>query len=58
MESNAHRRSLGMVTLEPSQTDLPHVSPSTLLSLTVSKRRKRLKPAIESKKRVVKRKGL
>ena len=58
MESNAHRRSLGMSTLEPWQTDLPAAPPSILASLTISKGKKRLKPAVEGRKKVVKRKGL
>jgi hypothetical protein len=47
-----------MRTLEPWQTDLPAAPPSILASLTISKGKKRLKPAVEGRKKVVKRKGL
>ena len=49
MESNAHRRSIGIVIQDalPPSSDAPVL----LASLTVSKIRKRLRPAVESKKK-------
>ena len=51
MESNAHRRSLGTVTLDPVAQTIQQALPSVLPSLTVGKSRKRLIPAVEGKKR-------
>lgn len=59
MESNAHRRSLGLVTLAP--TFLPNsldIQPTVLPSLTTSKKTRRLVPAIESRKKSVKKNNL
>ena len=51
MESNAHRRSIGM-TLEdalPSSSTITHTTHAVLASLTFSQAKKRLRPAVESK---------
>lgn len=56
IESNAHRRSLGMATLDPHIVAVRNALPSILPSLTVSKGKKRLKPAVETRKKVAKKK--
>jgi hypothetical protein len=56
MESNAHRRSLGVLTLDPASPPVQFSSPPVLASLVVSKRKKRLVPAVEGKKRAPKKK--
>ena len=49
MESNAHRRSLGSITLDPVAPAVQQTLPSVLPSLTVGKARKRLIPAVEGR---------
>ena len=51
MESNAHRRSLGTLTLDPVAPTIQQEMPPVLPSLTVGKTKKRLIPAVEGKKR-------
>lgn len=56
MESNAHRRSIGVSTLDPVITAIPVVVPAILPCLTVSKGKKRLVPAVEARKKIQKKK--
>ena len=51
MESNAHRRSLGTLTLDPVAPTIQQELPPVLPSLTVGKTKKRLIPVVEGKKR-------
>ena len=57
MESNAHRRSLGSVTLEPTEARVKSNAPSTLSSLVVGNSRKRHVPAVELRKKAQKKKS-
>ena len=54
MESNAHRRSLGNATLDPTAIPIQHDIPAVLPSLTASKGKKRIIPAIERRKKTSK----
>ena len=56
MESNAHRRSLGVLTLEPASSPIQLSLPPVLPSLVVSKKKKRLVSAVEGNKRAPKKK--
>ena len=51
MESNAHRRSLGTITLDPVAPTIQQELLPVLPSLIVGKTRKRLIPAVESRNR-------
>ena len=53
MESNAHRRSIGMAVEDalPSSSTT-HTTHVVLASLTVSKVKKRLRPPVESKMKI------
>ena len=54
MESNAHRRSLGNATLDPTTIPIQHDITAVLPSLTVGKGKKRLIPAVEGRKKASK----
>ena len=56
MESNAHRRSLGILTLDPASSPTQLSLPPVLSLLVVSKKKKRLVPAVEGKKSAPKKK--
>ena len=55
MESNAHRRSLGMKALDPTISAETQPIVPALPTLTVGRGKKRLKPAVEARKKGSKR---
>ena len=56
MESDAHRRSLGVSTLDPATSLVQLSPPPVLASLVVNRRKKRLVPSSEGKNRAPKKK--